>query len=333
MRAHETGTKVRGDNDAMGKSEFKRKGSVVKAVRRQAVGHVDRLLELLDHGRLTAGQRAAARSEARALASLIETVRGPLGPEVVRRELRWLKRLRATLAGAAGPAAGDETGWRAEAEELGLSTEAAARVAAACVASASGRESGGEPPTSARPTRATETGNDADGAAPPDPVLLRRRADVAEARMRARHWHLPTGDFDLLAPGLRRSYGRARQHAAAWRDADDAGHTDALPAAAALAEALGQWAVALRRLEKAWPEVLKPTRKATQDAADLAHRCARLGRLQASSAGHDPAADAALQEAADHARRNLRPALDRLLVESPPATVKRIEAYWRAWRG
>ena len=321
----------------MGKSEFKRKGSVVKAVRRQAVGHVDRLLKLLDHGRLAAGQSDAARSEARALTSLIETVRGPLGPEVVRRELRWLKRLRTTLAVAAEPAEGDETGWRAEAEALGLSAEAAARVAAACVATASGRESAGEPPPPARQRRASETviktADDADGVAPPDPGLLRRRADVAEARMRARHWHLPAGDFDLLAPGLRRSYGRARQRAAAWRDADDAGHTDALPAATALAEALGQWAVALRRLEKAWPEVLKPTRKATQDAADLAHRCARLGRLQASSAGHDPAADAALQEAADLARRNLRPALDRLLVESPLATVKRIEAYWRAWRG
>lgn len=312
----------------MGKQGFKRKEAVAAGVRRLAVGHIDRLSKRLDRGVGSSDDRADAVSEAVALGALIELVRVPLGAEVVRRERRWLGRLERTLEPAAGRP-GDAAGWRALAEAAGLAeAEREAVVAAGLEGSATdgaGGDVGGAELGEARAGR-------------PEAALLRRRADLVEARMRARHWHLPAGDFDLLAPGLGRSYRRARQRAEAWRKTRGtaAGRDEILDkgqACEALADALNEWGQQLRRIERAWPEVLVPTRKGTEATAREAQRLAAARRLRGWLAEGDADLGVDWGASIDRTDSAMAGALDRLLAESAAAMGKRLEAYWRAWRG
>ena len=333
----------------MASTRFKRSESIVYGVRRLAVQRLDVLLELLHGPTLSDPARAKARQEAAAFNALLQLVRTPLGAEVYRREQRWLKRLRRMLDAPAiasrKPAKSprsattrhDDPGrWRDLARRGGLEGKALDLVVAAAAAASEPadkqEDAAGQVPQGAR----AEAAADADApvaAKGPDPALLRRRADLAEARMRARYWHLPTlepggdGEFKLLSPGLRRPYQRARKLAADC----DADHDDGAPATAALAEALDTLSLQLRLIEKAWPDLLQPLRKAADDAADHAHQRAALAQLQHVLPDHADASTA-VDTAAQARQAALDSILDRLLTESAPALSKRVEAYWNAWR-
>ncbi|MEM6458747.1 MAG: hypothetical protein AAF710_05080 [Planctomycetota bacterium] len=126
----------------------------------------------------------------------------------------------------------------------------------------------------------------------PDAAVYRRVADLAEVRMRARYWHLPNGGFELLEPGLRTAYRDARRHPTA--------------------DTLAILRLQLAQVERAWPNVLTPTRKALRAAERLAAKHA---------------------DSPDASGGDLAPLAARLFAETPAAFTKRLAAYWHAWRG
>ncbi|MEM9881934.1 MAG: hypothetical protein AAF800_03320 [Planctomycetota bacterium] len=132
--------------------------------------------------------------------------------------------------------------------------------------------------------------DDATPPAAPDAAVYRRVADLAEVRMRARYWHLPDGGFELLEPGLRTAYRDARREATA--------------------DTLSILRRQLAQVERSWPDVLTPTRKALRTAERLAAR--------------DPA---------DTDNAELMSLTARLFAETPAAFTKRLGVYWHAWRG
>ncbi len=262
----------------MASTQFKRKETLVQGVRRLAVRRIDKLTKMLGEWPLDDDTRAAAQRQAYCFDALLQLVRGPLGPEVMRRESRWLRRLHKSLN--TPPTLSEH-----------------------------GQGTGQDPPQPGiSPKKALS-----------NPARLRRLADLAEARMRAQYWHLPAGEFDLLAPGLRRSYGRARKLA------DDPQKLNEL------ADALRMLTHHLHLIQKAWPDVLDAMR---QEAAAAEKHARRLDELQSlPSADKHPSDDMP-----DHAvqKTNLQSDLGqstgRLLTESAPAFAKRVEAYWNAWR-
>ena len=272
---------------------FKRKGPLVKTVRRNATTHLDAVIKALTG---TADDRlAVAERELQRLMALLELVRRPLGGQVFQRERRVLLRAFKALPDSA--------------EERKM---APLRALAAA-----------DPPVDVDEVLPQITPDPAPKPtakkAGPDPKLLRLLADLAEMRMRARYWHLPAGEFGLLAPGLRASYTLARKHAAG-------------PPTAAAVEAWRTLADQMQSLERAWLPVLTPLRKELRSAEKQARLGAAVHDLKSALGDHatlGPRLDAELSgidktAPAQHAR---------LLAETPAAFVKRMQAYWDAWRG
>lgn len=273
---------------------IKRKDTVVKAVRRNAAVHLDAVITALTGTR--DDRLAVAERELRRMVALIELVRRPLGAEVFQRERRVVLRALKVVASNADVL-----------KAAGLKSLAAADPPVAVDALLERMAVGSDQSKAER--KKTE----------PDPKVLRLLADLAEMRMRARYWHLPAGEFELVAPGLRASYLRVHKLAAG-------------PATDTAAEAWGTLADQLQGIERAWPALLTPLRKELRAAERKARRLATLTDLIEPVVDHEtlrPRLDAELAElekdaSAHHAR---------LLAETPAAFVKRIGAYWDVWRG
>lgn len=153
----------------------------------------------------------------------------------------------------------------------------------------------------------------------PDPEVLRLLADLAEVRMRARYWHLPAGGFAVLAPGLSWAYRGALKAASAEPSCG----------ASAAWRTLGDQ---VQLLERAWPEQLAPLRKSLRAAQKRAEALSAFAGLAEPVGDHPqlrPRLDAQTARLTAEARADRL----RLLAESPAAFVKRLGAYWTAWRG
>ncbi|MEM7626885.1 MAG: hypothetical protein AAF333_14925 [Planctomycetota bacterium] len=273
---------------------FKRKDTVVKAVRRHATVHLDAVIAALSGA--SDDRLATAERELRRLAALLELVRRPLGGEVFQRERRTPTRALKAVAGSVA------------AEQIAALKSLAAA----------------DPPVDVDDLVKTLASAPAAGASHrkprgPDPAVLRLLADLAEMRMRARYWHLPAGEFELLAPGLRASYQRARRLAVG-------------PATRETAEAWGTLADQVQNLERAWPELLAPLRKELRAAERQTRRHATLLELVAPVGDHDtlrPRLDAELAGL----EKSSAAYCARLLAETPVAFAKRLNVYWDVWRG
>jgi len=271
---------------------IKRKDPLVKAVRRNATRQLDVAIDSLT-GPDT--DTRPARRELFRLESLLYLVRRPLTREVFTRESRVVSRGLKLLTPPPSPPDQD-----------------VAELAAI------------EPVLDAPPTPSAE----ADQAATelkrrqktgPDPKRLRLVADLAEMRMRARYWHLPDGGFELLAPGLRQSYQRGSKIKTISNSSDD------------LAPALARLADQVHALERAWPEMIRVTRKFLRQLEHHASAQTRLESLRPHLQDH-PALLARLEDQITAQRDASLPLSNQLFVESPAAFTKRLAGIWNAWR-
>lgn len=278
----------------MPSTSFKRKDTVVKAVRRNAVAHLDAVINALtgkDEDRLVVARRELGR-----MSSLLELVRRPIGAEVYRRERRTLARAMKTLA---------EPAETIDISMLKSLASAPPQINVDDLVEQLSVEADPPKPRKKKPG--------------PDPKVLRLLADLAEMRMRARYWHLPRGEFEILAPGLRASYARVKK----------------LSAASATQETGEAWGVLgdqLQAMERAWPAVLTPWRKEVRDAERQSRARAAFGQLARTFGDHETLRtrlDAELS-ALDQTATTIHA---RLLTESPAAFVKRLGVYWDVWRG
>ncbi|MEM1107830.1 MAG: hypothetical protein AAGH99_03980 [Planctomycetota bacterium] len=274
---------------------IKRKDSLVKAVRRNATALLDAAIEALT-GRSPSEAELAYRDLLR-LQSLLHLVRQPLGREVFNREHRIVAR---SLSALSPP--------RVTAAET-LRHIAAAKP----VISADGilEKIADEADPAPIQRHKTKTG--------PDPERLRLVADLAEVRMRARYWHLPDGGFELLAPGLRRSYQQAARSATAETPLDEN------------AAALRRLADHCQAFEKAWPELFLATRKALLVAEKRVGQQVELATARPFITDHPELLARTDKHIATH-REAVTKLQTQLFAESPAAFAKRIGVIWEAWR-
>ncbi|MEM8737750.1 MAG: hypothetical protein AAGG38_04640 [Planctomycetota bacterium] len=318
---------------------FKRKEPLVKAVRRGAVRHLNVVIEALTRP----GQSAKFGRELARLDALVQLFRGPLGPEVYRRESRVLTRAFQSIqpAGAIGQAevASRLTALASEPPAIpidGLLETPASVTAERPQASDESKEPGGRGKRGA-----------------PDPDRLRLMADLAEMRMRARYWHLPDGGFEQLSPGLRRSYNQAAKAAESLSTSGRAAPPDGSGAAGdaaaqvvpgavsgvipgvILGKAVVRLAVQIQSFERVWPDGLQVYPRELRGLADALRERAVLTQLPQCWEGHaqERELETRRQAAALEWDGTIRLASARLFAETPAAFVKRLGAYWAAWRG
>lgn len=133
-------------------------------------------------------------------------------------------------------------------------------------------------------------------------VLSELDDELSEVRMRAGYWHLNAEEFAALRPGLSRCYGSLRRRVRAMRE-DPSAQADPRVFKAVLTAHLAQQD-ALKLIERAWPEAIKPERK-------------RVQALLESALGEQPT----WEEAAAW------------MSETPGRWCDRMGGYWVAWRG
>jgi hypothetical protein len=297
-------------------SSFKRRESVCAGARRQVCAELETAIQAMSRSakRDPAAQAGRAVSRARAVAELV----GPALPrEVYRRDRKRLTAIGKTLGEA-------RAGRRLVARLDTLMKAAGADAGDAAVKSLRKQLAQHRRGALALRTRGQQF----------DPVVYRLVAELAELRGHVGHWpetdRGPGTDDDTPPPGLAGCYRAARRAA-------DAALADPgkLPAAVS---ALALLADALDTLTKACPQMLKPQRGLLRDAADAADKVA-LDPVLLASAGKLEAADltTALAEASalqwEPATQSVARARHFALAETPQAFVRRVSAYWQAWRG
>jgi CHAD domain-containing protein len=158
---------------------------------------------------------------------------------------------------------------------------------------------------------------------------------IAASRDSVEDWAPSKRGWKLLAPGLERSYGRGRDR---FRDV----RRD--PSA----ESIHEWRKRvkdlwydLRLLRDSWPGVLGQTADQAHDLSDLLgdhHDLTVLaedvhGRPAFADDGDDLAAiTSAIESRQEELLEAAVPVGERLYAEAPDAFVKRMRAYWKAWR-
>ena len=159
-----------------------------------------------------------------------------------------------------------------------------------------------------------------------NPVIYRLVADMAELRGHLGGWPIDGTPNDQPPRGLRRTYNKARRLAA---------EPITQELLQALAQAAAELATQLGVISKACPGMLKAQRKLIaraaesmqdliQDHALHAALRAELGKAASSSL---PKRKPLTQQAAEPLSE-----LDAALAETPAAFMKRVQAYWSAWR-
>ena len=255
---------------------LKRRETLVKFVRRAALGHLDAAGAALragaEGGKRSAARVGRARRELLRLRALLRLVRGPLGSAAFSREHAAVQRLVRRIAPYA--------------EAAGVDRGQARKPA-------------------------------------PGPALLRALADLAEIRVRAKHWHVPAAGFDGLAPALR----------SAWRQATRPVTGPRAVVPAALADAALTLHDQLRCVERAWPEAIDAPRQLAKDLAAAAGRWAALSARAEAPAGGDRAGPPKqLAEDLAQTRAEVDALTARLRAETPAAFTRRLSAYWELWR-
>ncbi len=154
---------------------------------------------------------------------------------------------------------------------------------------------------------------------------------IEKGQGKIRQWSLRTDSWDLVGPGLSRTYGDGRQ--AMKRVLADAS-----------AGNVHQWRkrakdlwYQLRIVRKAWPELLGETIDQTHELTELLGDHHDLAVLAADLGGRTELGDRDAFEAAIERRQEelLDAALDlgrRLYAERPKAFRRRLKRYWLAWR-
>lgn len=256
--------------------------------------------------------------------------------KAVHRARKDMKKLRATLK-LVRPAIGDDT-YKRENERFrdasrALSDVRDAQVRLQTIDALAERFADDPPPGGWWAVRAALAGDE-----PEVDKLegLRESAarEIAEGDAAIEHWPLGNDDFELLRPGLRRVYSRARKrYRAAHADPSD--------------EALHEWRkrskdlwYALRLVRRAWPAVLSVT---ADEAHELADRLGDDHDLAVLAGDLDRDGGPLTAEQRDQVRllaRRRRMDLqseafaygERLLAEKPKPFVVRLESYWLAMK-
>ncbi|MEO0474741.1 MAG: hypothetical protein AAF085_02050 [Planctomycetota bacterium] len=160
-----------------------------------------------------------------------------------------------------------------------------------------------------------------------NPAIYRLVADMAELRGHLGDWPVADVPSDLPPRGLRRTYTRAR------RLASEPITAESLPA---LTQALDELATQLAVISKACPTMLKAQRKLITRAAEVLQDVIQRNALHAAlraELGKD--ASSSLPKRKPLTQQTAEPLsdLDAALAETPASFMKRIQAYWSAWRG
>jgi len=163
------------------------------------------------------------------------------------------------------------------------------------------------------------------------------RDDLLGAAERLAAWRLPDGGgFPLLAPGWKRVYRQGRRRLAqAYRQVSD--------------EAFHEWRKRIKDhwyhtklLQPVWEDEMQTRRNGLKALSDLVGDDHDLAVLRATLAGEPELFGAAatrrsLDSMAAERQRALRAQARglglRLYAERPAPHVKRLQAYWKAWRG
>jgi CYTH domain-containing protein/CHAD domain-containing protein len=159
------------------------------------------------------------------------------------------------------------------------------------------------------------------------------RAAIEEAGGGISQWPIGNDSWRLLEPGLERTYRDGRE---ALRQARAEGSAENVHEFRKRAK--DHW-YQLRLLRDAWPGLLEPTAEQAHVLADLLGDHHDLAVLAEDLGGRaEPAASREDFEALIEARQAelLEAALElgeRLYAEKPKHFLRRLHAYWRAWRG
>lgn len=158
---------------------------------------------------------------------------------------------------------------------------------------------------------------------------------LREARARVDDWPLERDTFDAIAPGLHRIYRQAGKALHAARDNGDAEDFHDLR------KRTKDHRCHVRILRPIWPKTMKTRDQELKRLADLLGEEHDLSVLEErlrreARAPADRRAKQLLFDAIEHARRDLREAIDPLAgllyAEEPDEFVHRVEVYWREWR-
>lgn len=171
--------------------------------------------------------------------------------------------------------------------------------------------------------------------------LAKFRTRMQEARARVDDWQLPypdklAQDFDLLGPGLAKTYKRGRK---AMQRAYKVPSVDAFHDWRKRTKYLGYH---LRLLQPAWPKLLKAKREAVKelqsllgDDHDLAVLAELLRTLRKNGQQASPSSEAELalnsemRRQSELLRRRARGLGEIIYVERPKSLRRRLGAYWR----
>jgi CHAD domain-containing protein len=255
--------------------------------------------------------------------------------EAVHEARKDMKKLRATLK-LVRPVLGDDT-YQRENQRFrdagrALSDVRDAQVRAETVDALAKRFADQEPPGGWWAVRALLAGDGGTGNGELEALRDRTAAEVVRGDEAVEDWPLGGGGFDLLRPGLKRSYARARRR---FRDARDDPSDEALHEWRKRSKDL--W-YHLRLVRRGWPAVLEAT---ADEAHELSDRLGDDHDLVVLAAYIDNAEVSLTDEQREHLHaviKERRSELqkeafsygERLLTEKPKRFVQRLESYWVA---
>jgi CHAD domain-containing protein len=171
--------------------------------------------------------------------------------------------------------------------------------------------------------------------------LAQFRTGMREARARVDNWQLPcpdepAHDFDLLGPGLAKTYKRGRK---AMQRAYKEPSVEAFHDWRKRTKYLGYH---LRLLQPAWPKLLKAQRQAVKDLqsllgddhdlavlAELLRTLRKNGQQASASSEAELALNSEMRRQSELLRRRARGLGKIIYVERPKALRRRLGAYWR----
>jgi CHAD domain-containing protein len=296
------------------KYRLRKKESLGEGMRRIALGRIDHALDELRGG---AGDRATAVHEARKdlkkLRAVLRLVRDELGDELYREHNTRFRDLGRTLSGARDAQVRLETLEAViERSSNGVDTD---------------RVSEFKKGLDAERKQQSEVVDDR--------LLEQVAAQLESEREEVSAWPVEGEDWSIVAPGLRRVYGRGRDR---FEDVVREPGTENLHEWRKRAKDL--W-YALRILEPTWPEVMDAVRDEADELSDMLGDDHDLAVLAATARERAGAFDGdgleLLLEAVDERRAELHrdaiPLGRRLYADKPGAFTNRSEAWWRAWRG
>lgn len=296
--------------------QLKRKESAAEGLRRVARGRAETARSRIERalgGEETAGSVHAARKDFKKLRSVLRLARGGLDD---------------------GAYSSENRRFRDAGRELAASRDAEVKLETLLSLV---RHFSGELPAVALRRWESELRDECDadpGAADAELVRPMRLAlaTLAEAPEVIAGWQIKGEDWDLLGPGLKRSYGRGRKAMARALKSPNA-------------ENVHEWRkrskdlwYQLRLLCRAWPALLEPTIEAAHQLADLLGDHHDLVVLAEDLGGRGAIDARETLEAAIESRQEelLEAAFElgaRLYVEKPAAFTNRIKGYWGLWRG